>query len=309
MASSATFQAWVTEIVTTIFTTLGVTQTADTGQINPATVAVPGAINTSAGYVIGRFNDTLQATAPIFFKLEFGTGSAIAAPGMWLTVGTGSNGSGTITNGGGGAVTTRVAVSNGSTTLASTTTPFTSRYCYLATSGCGILHMEWKYGAVVAGNTYGAYAGFVIARSNDGNGNATAASVLVLSVGFSAAYPANSAANGYAQLISFGSSIIIPAIPVNGWEAFDRSANIYSQATLIEGTTGFTVPIYLLDPVLKYSAYVGTTLVSDFALGTTSTFAIIGTTPITFISSGGIFGSASGYNSGAATKGLVLPWQ
>lgn len=101
-ASSATFRAWGSLIGPNIETG-GWVKTSDTGQINWTTVDLPASINTSAGYEIYRMNDSLQATAPCFMKLEFGTGSATSSPAIWITIGTGSDGSGNIT----GALLTR----------------------------------------------------------------------------------------------------------------------------------------------------------------------------------------------------------
>lgn len=87
---------------------VGLVQTADTGQANLATIAGTGAAHQSMGYEIWRFNDTLQATAPIFIKVEYGGGSVVATGSgdnfaVWITVGTGTNGAGTLT----GKVSTR----------------------------------------------------------------------------------------------------------------------------------------------------------------------------------------------------------
>lgn len=95
-SGNADFEAFVTGVHNAL-AALGFVQTADTGQINPATVAAPAATNTSAGYEIWRFADTLQATVPIFFKVEYGTGSAVNIPAIWITVGSGSNGTGGLT--------------------------------------------------------------------------------------------------------------------------------------------------------------------------------------------------------------------
>lgn len=94
-SSSADFQAWVTGIHNAL-AAVGMIQTADTGQINPATVALPAA-GAVAGYEIWRFNDTLQATVPVFFKIEYGGGNPVDRPSLYLTVGSGSNGAGTLT--------------------------------------------------------------------------------------------------------------------------------------------------------------------------------------------------------------------
>ena len=78
------------------FVSTGWVQSSDTGQINWSSVALPGGANTSAGYSIYHMNDTLQATYPVFIKIEYGT-SAASTIGFWITIGTGSNGSGTLT--------------------------------------------------------------------------------------------------------------------------------------------------------------------------------------------------------------------
>lgn len=93
--SDAGFRAWGAEYNAKL-AAAGLVQASDTGQINWASVNRPG-ISTVAGYEIWRFNDALQATAPIYIKLEFGTGTNASVPQLWITVGTGSNGSGTIT--------------------------------------------------------------------------------------------------------------------------------------------------------------------------------------------------------------------
>jgi hypothetical protein len=302
--TNAHFQAWVTEVVTALFTTLGVTQTADTGQINPATATIPAATG-SAGYVIGRFNDALQSTAPIFFKLEFGAGPNTNDPAMYLTVGTGSNGSGTITNGGGGAITTRVAAMNPGQAAVSLTTAYTSQYVYIATTQIAFLGVMMKYGSLTSGNNNVAFGSFFIFRTTDNNGNATGNGVCVLTsnnvTGFQGA-----ASNGYEQNISFANAAIIPTTPANGWESLDR-ALILGLSTLLESSTSFILPIYTVDPVVRLSAYVGTAMLADFAVGTTAPATLVGATSTTMISAGSPFGNLS-YNNGGS-KTLCVPWQ
>ena len=95
-ATDAQFRAWGKAISDSL-QAVGIVKTADSGQINWATVAAPTAINTQMGYEIYRFNDTLQSAAPVFIKLAFGSGANSSNPTLWISVGTGSNGSGTIT--------------------------------------------------------------------------------------------------------------------------------------------------------------------------------------------------------------------
>jgi hypothetical protein len=95
--TAAHFRAWAT-VISGAFSSGGMIQTSDTGQINLTTVAAPGAINTAMGYEIWRFADTLQATKPVFIKIEYGSGGTSASnPGIWLTIGTASDGAGNIT--------------------------------------------------------------------------------------------------------------------------------------------------------------------------------------------------------------------
>lgn len=94
-SSDATFRTWITALSTEL--DLYLPKTADTGQITLASATRP-AVNTAAGYEIRRFNDTLQATAPIYIKIEYGSGASTDRPAVWITVGKGSNGSGTITS-------------------------------------------------------------------------------------------------------------------------------------------------------------------------------------------------------------------
>lgn len=81
------------------FAALGLVQTADTGQIDWTTVTRPGINTYAAAPEIWRFNDALQATAPIFIKFRYGTPNNGSPAGMAIavTVGTGSNGSGSLT--------------------------------------------------------------------------------------------------------------------------------------------------------------------------------------------------------------------
>lgn len=75
----------------------GWVQTADTGQINFTTVTKPTAVNQARGYIIMRMNDTLQATVPIYVRIDFGSSGAINSMGVWITIGAGSDGAGNIT--------------------------------------------------------------------------------------------------------------------------------------------------------------------------------------------------------------------
>jgi hypothetical protein len=65
-------------------------------QINWGTVTANGTAGSNLGYEIWHMNDTLQNTAPIFLKIEYGcpTGGSF---GGWITIGQGADSGGNIT--------------------------------------------------------------------------------------------------------------------------------------------------------------------------------------------------------------------
>lgn len=95
-ATDAQFRAWGSAIGVKLLA-MGLIQTPDTGQINWTTVLAPLSANQVQGYEVFRFNDALQATAPVFIKLEYGSGNATANPAIWVSLGAGSNGAGSLT--------------------------------------------------------------------------------------------------------------------------------------------------------------------------------------------------------------------
>ena len=95
-ATASQIQGWATWLSQGILAA-GWVQSADTGQCSTSTLSVPGAVNTSMGYQIFQMADTLQSTAPVFLKLEYGSGAAVNNPSIWITLGTGSDGAGGLT--------------------------------------------------------------------------------------------------------------------------------------------------------------------------------------------------------------------
>lgn len=93
--TDAEFRTWGSGMATAL-AALGLKQTSDTGQINWSSV-VRAAVNNYAGYEVWRFNDTVQATSPLFVKVEYGTGASGLYPALRFTVGKGSDGTGSVT--------------------------------------------------------------------------------------------------------------------------------------------------------------------------------------------------------------------
>lgn len=103
--TNAEFRAWGSAISAAI-ANCGLVKLPDANvgaQINWSTVSRPTANQTSQGYEIWRYDDSMQATTPVYFKLEYGSGSTAQTPAMWVTWGSGANGSGNVT----GNTTTR----------------------------------------------------------------------------------------------------------------------------------------------------------------------------------------------------------
>lgn len=91
-STDAMFRAWASFIDAAML--LGLIGTADTGQVNLTTVTKPSVVSTSQGYKVYRTNDALTT---IYIKIEFGSGTNILYPSVWITVGTNTDGAGTIT--------------------------------------------------------------------------------------------------------------------------------------------------------------------------------------------------------------------
>lgn len=97
-STDAAFRAWGSGCSTAL-QACGLTLTSDTGMINWTTVTKPTATNTKAGYEVYKFADSLQSTKPVYIRFDYGSAGQTSGNGpcIWATVGTGSNGSGTIT--------------------------------------------------------------------------------------------------------------------------------------------------------------------------------------------------------------------
>jgi len=88
------FRAWGSGISAQL-AAVGLVKTTDAGQVNWATV--PGAsAGGFTGYEIWRFNDSLQATKPVFIKIEFGAGGLGDRPALRIQVATATDGAGTL---------------------------------------------------------------------------------------------------------------------------------------------------------------------------------------------------------------------
>jgi hypothetical protein len=92
MTGDARFRAWGL-VISNAIQALGFVKVIDAAQINFVTVARPGA-NASAGYEMYAFGDALQATFPIFMRVDYAIGNVTTIPALWFTFGAGQDGAG-----------------------------------------------------------------------------------------------------------------------------------------------------------------------------------------------------------------------
>jgi len=210
--SGTAIRAWVQKVHDALVA-IGMVQTSDTGQANISTLVAPSAAGTAAGYEIWRFNDTLQATAPVFFKLEYGSGSAGASPQMWITVGKGTDGAGNITN---VLFARQTGISGGSTSG----NPSGTGTGYAASGdGCCIALLPFA-----EGHTGRYQPGFILERSRTDQGTATADALVLVTTGIYNSLPGSQASAASYQAVNYADTsktssgvlpVLVPAM-VNG---------------------------------------------------------------------------------------------
>ena len=96
-ATQANMVALAQFIFGSVLTGAGWVQTGDTGQQASDSWPAVTSVNTSNGYQVWRMADALQGTYPVFMKIELGSSTAASIIAFWITIGTGSDGAGSIT--------------------------------------------------------------------------------------------------------------------------------------------------------------------------------------------------------------------
>ncbi len=220
--TDAKFRTWGAAVSAAI-AAAGLTQTADTGQANWTTATKPVATNTfmptAGAYEIWRFNDSLQATKPVFIRVDYGSNGVASGngPGTRLTIGTGTDGAGTITGVNTGAV------QHGGSTVAPTNTASVIQACYVATQG--FFYLGAGLNLVSGAANHGGW--WVIARTCDTSGATTGDGLVVTRQATSASVLAT------AYGLNFNTGVLVAsAVP---------AANYLRNASL---ATGSSVPLY-----------------------------------------------------------------
>jgi hypothetical protein len=274
----AGFRAWASEYSNAL-QTIGLVQTADTGQINLVTATRPST-SVNAGYQVWRFNDAQQATKPIFVKIFYGTTNLPSAPRIQIQVGTGSDGAGNLMN---PSSTFNVANGNAPT---STVTNYLSNFSLVA----GCLAIAWKIGAW---GTLGSF--FSICRTCDTNGDPN-------DLGFSVYGYGSSSTSGQNEQVQFRRSD-------NTWSGFAGSGSNSATALIPGPATAASFVGADAQVVLHFGAFpriqpihgLLAVKTSEFGADSTFTAAPVGATTRTYVVLGSTY---FGNGAGSFTQGF-----
>ena len=290
--SDAGFRTWGAEFHAQLVA-IGLTQTSDTGQINWTTVVRPG-VGLAGGYEVWRFNDTLQSTTPVFIKLTFGTNGTANYPEIWIAIGNGSNGSGTLTG-----LTSSSCSCGYSTAPLSTTLTYFSRFVYNPT--LGFFGFSWKQNL---GVNLVAYQSAFVFRSCDSTGAATSTSVQLLTSDNTAT---STGKYGVMQCLNYTTGLIYPpAVATQGqwW-----GCHVFAQTLSQSGVNVALDPVFFLSPVLGVTQCLARALLSEVGVNALITASLVGSTPHNYIAIGYPFSSAgtgaAGVETGYSQPGSV----
>jgi hypothetical protein len=278
----ANFKAWAQPISNALASTGGWLQSPDTGQVDWSTISAPPG---SAAYVyeIWQPNDGLTT---FYLKVEYGNVTGTNSPTVRLTVGTATNGAGTLIGSVVGPFTT-----NQNTVTTSTTTPYECRF-----SGApGRFHaMLWRlmpnnspqmFSVERSVNSAGAYTSSHVTLITGGGigtggGGTTSISQQTLHLALGPA-PAQST----------------PGVTAGGLSARSFNAGASSASGVFNGSVGFET----VSPYIGYFDYpltgVGIGNVSSFSEGTLFATTLYGATRTYIATQSGRLGTCGPYTS------------
>ena len=256
--SDVFFREWGSELSAKL-TAAGLVQTADTGQINWITV-VRGASPSDSGYEIYKLNDALVTSAPVFFRIDYGTGtSGTSSPRIRITVGTSTDGAGVL---GGTALSAANLIGNYNGTMTSDT----ARVSYLCvTEGFFGLNHKINPGS-------GGEGCFLFSRTVNSSGVPTVTGSLVIwgagQTEFqSFRYAATAAAYTLRASPTLAEVCLFPNTPTSSLVGANN------QAYLVWTITPQVAPLLSVCGVV----------ISEVGLGSTFSATLVGTTPHTYI--------------------------
>lgn len=265
----------------------GLVKVTATGQINLATVTRPTTVNTSAGFSIFRFNDSMQVTAPIFLKFEYGTLGTLGRPKIDVAIGTTHDGAGTL----GGVLLS-------STTIAVDADTVAGNFPSYLTVADGFLGLGWKLGVYPFGGATGI---LFLYRSTNSSALPNANGVQM--------YTSNSIGSNdlrvrYADFAGNGVNSL-------GFAQNTFSLNPHNIGTAPGSAVGGDLQVLLhwyRDPRIRPTPYLCTCWLAEIPQGTTFSTTLAGTIPRTYISLGRFAGTGGAFTS-VAVHGNCMQWE
>lgn len=289
MTTDAGFRVCCTTLSNLLQTVNGsiLTITTDTGQINLATVTKPGASNTKAGYQIYKFTDSIGT---LYIRIDYGTGGSATIFSTWITVGTGTDGAGTITG-----TLSSVTQSAASAAPASTSTNY-------ASYACCVNGAVWFLCAVGSNsNAAGTRQSFWgMARTCDSTGALTSDGYESFSVSNTAptVFCVNLSTSNVFSSTNCGHCLLPYGI---------TSSNYGTGGNNIYQVWRHELPM----PQTLTTALAGSHLISEVGAATTTSMALVGSTSHTFFFTGAAmaYSATTGATAGSVLCGWVLVYE
>lgn len=273
--SDAGFRAWAQEL-DAAFVAAGWVNTTDTGQVDLTTMLRP-ATNTVAGYKIYYYNDSLHGSAPIYMKVEYGTGAGATVPAWFVTSGAGSDGAGNLT----GILSTRTVCNAIGVSPTSTVLNYRSYFTW----GDGYFAVAWKAGAVSSG-----YGFLAVNRFTDSLG-------APLSSGY-AIYP-RSTASTQQQCISYASGL---SYSLN--LAYSMVGGSVTNSLI--GGVAQTYRHYAMTPRMQLNPFMLTVINAELTTGNVFQADVVGTGLIDWMPVGSVTQGTT--VTGSSIYGFAIPW-
>ena len=288
--SDAGFRAWGKNVSDNLSTTSSLlTKTSDTGQIDWVTVTRPS-IFADAGFEMYELTDALAATAPVFFKITYGTSNNAFRPNMKIQIGVETDGTGNFvgpSSSVGGIVPTFPP-------------PGTQHTSYLSINE-GFVGFVWQFSASSASSAGG---GFMLSRTSTAVGTMSPDGLLVISH--------TGSTSTTSQVVEVTAARILPSKTVAFIDSFQKANSNFLAPSLDGNKTSFDglapqaligwVGIPEVHPISNLAA-VNQNEIAELA---TFSVALAGPTSRTYISMGFQFGVSTSSTSTTAERNYAL---
>mgnify|MGYP005842865717 CR=1 FL=1 len=297
--TTAGFRAWGSELSDRLSNTSPLlTKTADTGQIDWATVTVPST-NQSAGFEMYELTDTLSTTAPVFFKITYETGSSASRLEMTIEIGVATDGAGNF-----------VGLTSG--TEKRITTPFAPpgdpSVSYLSINE-GFVGLVWQFD-VMSSSPGKALGGFMISRTSNADGTMSPDGILAF------ADSGNVSTNITTAKLS---ARVLPANTIDflgGWGGANDTSSFLVPSpdpnkTSFDGLAPEAIIGWVGIPEVHPISNIVAVNTREIGIPATFNVAVLGSTPRTYINMGIQLGAfVSGASSTVrANYGMAMLWE